>query len=197
MNEQGTPEMKQFIEEVFRASIRVKEQTLKDNVDAIASAAQAITACLKNNGRIFFFGNGGSAADSQHIAAEFIGRFQKERRSLPAIALTTDTSALTAIGNDYGFEVVFARQLEGLGHKGDVAVGISTSGNSPNVIAAIKKAKSMGMTAVVFTGEGGGKLAPLSDIKIMVPSKVTARIQESHICIAHCICELVENQFSG
>ncbi|MDP2653875.1 MAG: D-sedoheptulose 7-phosphate isomerase [Candidatus Omnitrophota bacterium] len=189
--------MKQFIEEVFRASIRVKEQTLKDNVDAIASAAQAITACLKNNGRIFFFGNGGSAADSQHIAAEFIGRFQKERRSLPAIALTTDTSALTAIGNDYGFEVVFARQLEGLGHKGDVAVGISTSGNSPNVIAAIKKAKSMGMTAVVFTGEGGGKLAPLSDIKIMVPSKVTARIQESHICIAHCICELVENQFSG
>lgn len=189
--------MKQAIEKIFQESIAVKQAALKDNVEAMIAAVDAITHAFKNGGKVILFGNGGSAADSQHIAAEFIGRFQKERRSLPAIALTTDTSALTALGNDYGFDVVFARQLEGLGRKGDVAVGISTSGNSPNVVEAFKKAADMGITRIAMTGEGGGKLAALADIKICVPSKVTARIQESHICIAHCICELVEKNFCG
>jgi D-sedoheptulose 7-phosphate isomerase len=188
--------MKTRIKEIFFESIAVKEQTLEKNLSAIEAAVDVIAAALKRNNKVILFGTGGSAADSQHIAAEFIGRFKKERRSLPAIALTTDTSALTALANDYGFEVVFARQLEGLGVHGDVAIGISTSGNSPNVIAAIKVAKKKGITAITFTGNDGGKLALLSDIKIIVPSKDTARIQESHICVAHCICELVEDILS-
>jgi D-sedoheptulose 7-phosphate isomerase len=188
--------MKNRIQDIFKESIKVKEQTLQDNLQAIIKSVEEITKTLQNKGTIFLFGNGGSAADSQHIAAEFIGRFQKERKSLPAIALTTDTSALTALGNDYGFEVIFARQLEGLGKKGDMAIGITTSGNSPNVIAGIKKAKEIGMRTMTLTGCGGGKIAPLADVSIVVPSKTTARIQESHICIAHCICELVEENFS-
>jgi D-sedoheptulose 7-phosphate isomerase len=189
--------MKNRLQMLFQESIQVKENTLKDNVDAIIKCVEMITTTLQNKGTIFLFGNGGSAADSQHIAAEFIGRFKKERKSLPAIALTTDTSALTALANDYGFDVVFARQLEGLGKKGDIAIGITTSGNSPNVIEGIKKAKAMGMKTVVLTGGDGGKVAPLADLAVIVPSKTTARVQESHICIAHCICELVEENFSG
>ena len=188
--------MKQAIQKIFQESVSVKQAALKENLDAMIRAIEVITVALQKGGKVILFGNGGSAADSQHIAAEFIGRFQKERRSLPAIALTTDTSALTALGNDYGFDVIFARQLEGLGRKGDVAVGISTSGNSANVVAAFKKAAEMGITRIAMTGEGGGKLAPLADIKLCVPSKVTARIQESHICMAHCICELVEKNFA-
>jgi D-sedoheptulose 7-phosphate isomerase len=189
--------MKTRIQEIFKESIKVKEETLKDNLEVIIKSVEAITKTFQDKGTVFLFGNGGSAADSQHIAAEFIGRFQKERRSLPAIALTTDTSALTALGNDYGFDVVFSRQLEGLGKKGDVAIGITTSGNSLNVLEGIKKAKELGMKTIALTGCGGGKVAPLSDVAIIVPSNVTARIQESHICIAHCICELVEEKFSG
>ena len=188
--------MKERIEAIFQESIIVKQNALKANMDSIVQAVNEITKTLKSEGKVIIFGNGGSAADSQHIAAEFIGRFQKERRSLAAIALTTDTSALTSLGNDYGFDIIFARQLAGLGRQGDTAIGISTSGNSKNVIEAIKLAKSMGLITIALTGEGGGQLAPLADIKIMVPSKVTARIQESHICIAHCVCELVENNFS-
>ena len=188
--------MKNRIKDIFEESIKVKEETLNANLEAIIKSVEAITSVLQNKGTIFLFGNGGSAADSQHIAAEFIGRFQRERRSLPAIALTTDTSALTALGNDYGFDVVFARQLEGLGKKGDIAIGITTSGNSPNVLEGIKKAKALGMKTIALTGNGGGKIAPLADIAIIVPSKTTARIQESHICIAHCICELVEENFA-
>jgi len=139
------------------------------------------------------FGNGGSAADSQHVAAEFIGRFQKERASFPAIALTTDTSALTALGNDYGFEYVFSRQIEGLGRKGDVALAVSTSGMAANVIQAVKQARTMGISVIALTGRDGGQLAPLADVKIIVPSSSTARIQEAHICIMHCVCECVEN----
>ncbi len=188
--------MKNRIKEIFLQSIDVKKAALEKNLLAIEASALAVTKSLKAGGKILIFGNGGSAADSQHIAAEFIGRFQKERRPLAAIALTTDTSALTALGNDYSFDIVFSRQLEALGQKGDVALGISTSGNSKNVIEAIKKAKALGLLTITLTGHEGGVLAGLSDIKLIVPSKVTARIQESHLTIAHTICELVEDEFS-
>jgi D-sedoheptulose 7-phosphate isomerase len=187
--------MEETIKAIFQESIRVKEETLKVNLDGLMKAVDVITRALKNNGKIIFLGNGGSAADSQHMAAELIGRFQKERRALPAIALTTDTSILTALSNDYGFDVVFARQIEGLAHREDVVVAISTSGNSKNVIEAVKKAKEKGITCISFTGCGGGKLAGLCDINLIVPSQKTSRIQESHICIGHTICELVENNF--
>lgn len=186
--------MKKSVEDIFRESIQVKEATLDHNKDEIIAAVKIITKAFKENRKVLFFGNGGSAADSQHIAAEFIGRFQKERRALPAIALTTDTSALTALANDYGFDVIFARQIEGLAQKGDVAFGISTSGNSKNVIEGIKKAGRLGLKTISMTGNFGGKLAKLTDASVIVPSKNTARVQESHICIAHTICELVEDQ---
>ena len=188
--------MEQAIQKIFQESIDTKQETLKANLVLIQQATEEMIKALKNNHKLFFFGNGGSAADSQHIAAEFIGRFQKERRSLPAIALTTDTSILTALGNDYGFDIVFARQLQGLGQSGDIAVGISTSGNSPNVIEGIKQAKKLGMKTIVLTGGDGGKSASLADIAIIASSRKTARIQESHICIAHAICELVEEALS-
>lgn len=187
--------MKKAIEKIFEESIRVKQDTLARNKDKIAAVVRTVSGALKKKGKVILFGNGGSAADSQHIAAELIGRFQKERRSLAAIALTTDTSILTALSNDYSVDIVFARQIEGLGKKGDVAIGISTSGNSRNVIEGIKKAKRKGLKTVTLTGCGGGKLARMSDVSIVVPSKKTARIQESHICVAHAICKLVEDQF--
>lgn len=186
-----------LIEEIFAASIATQQQSLAHNKSAIHAAVTAITSAFQKGRKLLIFGNGGSAADSQHIAAEFIGRFQKERKSFPAIALTTDTSALTALGNDYGFDIVFSRQLEGLAEKGDVALAISTSGNAANVIAAAHRARAMGLTTIALTGHDGGKLAPLADIKIVVPSRVTARIQESHGLIAHCLCELVENNLTA
>ncbi|MBL8012415.1 MAG: D-sedoheptulose 7-phosphate isomerase [Candidatus Omnitrophica bacterium] len=185
--------MEQLIEQIFQESIAVKQATLKVLKPAIAEAASVIIAALKNERRLYFFGNGGSAADSQHIAAEFIGRFMKERRSLPAIALTTDSSILTALGNDYSFDIIFSRQLEGLGRPGDVAFGISTSGNSKNVIEGINKARSLGMKTIGLLGCDGGKLAALCDVALIVPSKVTARIQESQLCVAHTICQLAED----
>ena len=186
----------EIIKSIFQESIRVKEETLKVNLDSILKSVEEITHSLKSGGKIMFMGNGGSAADSQHIAAEFIGRFQKERKSLAAIALTTDSSILTALGNDYAFDIVFARQIEGLGRRGDVVVGISTSGNSKNVIEGVKKAKAMGIKTISLTGCGGGKLVELCDINLIVPSNKTARIQESHMCLYHTICELVENHFN-
>lgn len=187
--------MKNAIINIFKDSIAVKEAALEQNLDLISDAVHLITKTLKGKRKLFFFGNGGSAADSQHMAAEFVGRFQKERRALPAIALTTDTSILTALGNDYGFDIVFARQIEALGQKGDVAIGISTSGNSKNVINGLKAAKRKGLKTITLTGGSGGKMARMADINLVVPSKSTARIQESHICIAHAICELVEGCF--
>src|SRR3989344_8589605 len=186
--------MKKDIERIFHESIRVKEKTLKTNNKKIVQAVESILELFKHHGKILFFGNGGSAADSQHIAAEFIGRFQKERRALPAIALTTDTSILTALGNDYSFDIIFARQIEGLAQHGDLAFGISTSGNSRNVIEGVKQAKKMGLKTISLTGCSGGKLAPLTDISIIVPSAETARIQESRLCVADAICELVEEK---
>jgi D-sedoheptulose 7-phosphate isomerase len=187
--------MRKIIENILQESVQTKKDTLKANVDIMIDVVNVITQVFKKKGKLLLFGNGGSAADSQHIAAEFIGRFQKERKALPAIALTTDTSILTSLSNDYGFDTVFTRQIEGLANRGDIAFAISTSGNSNNVIEGIKRAKKMGLKTISLTGRGGGKLARISDFSLVVPSKSTARIQESHIWIAHTICELVENQF--
>ena len=185
--------MEKIVEQIFSESIAVKQETLKKNLPQIVDAAGIIIKALENQHKILLCGNGGSAADSQHIAAEFVGRFQKERKAWPAIALTTDTSALTALGNDYSFDIVFSRQLEALGQKGDVLIAISTSGNSKNVLEAVKKAKILGIQTVGVTGGSGGQLASLCDVAIVAASPQTARIQESHLCIFHAICELVEN----
>lgn len=185
--------MNDSVKKIFLESIEVKQETLKKNVSQITAAAQLVINALKGGHKLFFCGNGGSAADSQHIAAEFVGRFQKERKAWPAIALTTDTSALTALGNDYSFDIVFSRQLQALAQKGDVLIAISTSGNSRNVVAAVKEARAMGVSTVAVTGGQGGSLAGLCDIAIIAASSKTARIQESHLVIFHTICELAEN----
>jgi D-sedoheptulose 7-phosphate isomerase len=164
---------------------------------AIVQAAIVMAECLRAGGKLLFFGNGGSAADAQHLAAEFVGRFLLERRGLPAIALTTDSSILTAIGNDYGFDRVFSRQIEALGQAGDVAFGISTSGNSPNVIAALKQAKSQHLKTIGLAGKDGGQLRQCCDIPLVVTSTNTARVQECHITIGHLLCELAENDLQG
>src|SRR5262245_48380083 len=160
----------------------------------IVEAALLISNCLAAGGKLLLFGNGGSAADAQHLAAEFVGRFVLERRALPAIALTTDSSILSAVGNDYGFDQIFARQIEALGRPDDVAIGISTSGNSPNVIEAVKKAKNQNVKTIGLAGKDGGVLAGCVDLAITVSSTNTARIQECHIAIGHILCELVENE---
>jgi D-sedoheptulose 7-phosphate isomerase len=154
--------------------------------------AQAMTAALHTGGKILWCGNGGSASDAQHLAAEIVGRFRQNRRGLASIALTTDTSILTAVANDFGFETVFARQVEALGNAGDVLVGISTSGNSPNVVAALKQARAQGLVTVAFTGQGGGKSAALADHLFAVESRETARIQEAHILAGHMLCDWIE-----
>ena len=162
----------------------------------ISALGAAIVSCLQSGGKILLCGNGGSAADAQHIAAEFTGRYVKERRGLPAIALTTDTSALTAIGNDYGFERVFARQVEALGKAGDLLIGISTSGNSPNVLAAFDTALELGIACWGFSGRDGGAMSQrIGAHNLVVPSQVTARIQEMHILIGHLACELADEAF--
>ncbi len=163
-------------------------------LEQIATVAVVIKKALAQGHKVMFCGNGGSAADSQHLAAEFVGRFQKERRGLSAIALTVDTSILTAVGNDYGYDHVFERQIEALGNTGDVLIGISTSGNSGNVVAAVELAKTMGIYCVGMTAAGGGKLAQLCDECLVVPDKVTARAQEMHILIGHILCELVDGE---
>ena len=167
-------------------------QDMKKIMPEVASAGLRVRTALEKGRKILICGNGGSAADSQHMAAEFVGRFVKERQSLPALALTVDTSLLTAVGNDYGFDCVFSRQVEGLGQEGDVLIAISASGNSANVVRAIKTAKEKGIYVIALTGENGGILAKESDLCLAVPSQVTARIQEMHIMIIHMICEIAE-----
>lgn len=184
--------MRDKIKELLLESIQVKEDILRNNVSDIIDIANLIIESLKKDGKVILFGNGGSAADCQHIAAELVGRFKKDRNALAAIALTTDTSILTSIANDYGYEAVFAKQIEALGSKNDVAIGISTSGKAKNVASAIKQAKKMGMKAIALTGGDGGELSKLADLSLIVPSSVTARIQEAHITIGHIICELIE-----
>jgi len=175
-------------------SIELKEALLKDEhfQGLVMQVAMQIVKSLERGGKVFFFGNGGSAADAQHLAAEFTGRFLKERRALPALALSVNSSSLTAIGNDYGFDIVFARQLEALGREGDVAVGISTSGNSPNVMRAMEAANSKSIFSVALTGKSGGTLKNIADCTICIPSEETPRIQECHILTGHLICEIVE-----
>lgn len=184
--------MRDRIKAILLESIKVKEDLLRTNLDKIKEIATIIVNCLRKNGKVILFGNGGSASDSQHIAAELIGRFRKNRNALPAIALTSNTSILTALANDYGFTEIFKKQIEALGNKNDVVIGISTSGRTENVILGIKQAKKMGLKTVALTGKDGGKLANLADVSLMVPSSVTARIQEAHITIGHIVCELVE-----
>lgn len=169
----------------------VLQSDIPEKIDRIAAA---VRKALAAGNKVLFCGNGGSAADSQHLAAEFVGRFQKERQGLPAIALTVDTSILTAVGNDYGFDKVFSRQVEALARPGDVLIGISTSGNSANVVNAAELAKNMGLYCVGMTAEGGGRLAEICHECIAVPVKVTARAQEMHILIGHIICELVDGE---
>ncbi len=184
------------VQDRIQASIQAK-QGLLAQADAIAAAARAIATALQEGHRVYLFGNGGSAADAQHIAAELSGQFYlKDRAPLPAMALTTNTSALTAIANDYGYDVVFERQLEALGQDGDVAIGISTSGNSQNVIDAMEVARKQGLVTMALTG-AGGKLPGLVDHALQVPSEDTPRIQEGHILIGHILCELVEAELFG
>ena len=166
---------------------------LPESTGLIKKAAGMITGSIKSGGKAIVFGNGGSAADSQHMAAELVGRFKKERKALPAIALTTNTSTITALSNDYGYDVSFKRQIEALGKKGDVAVGISTSGTAENVACALKKAKDAGLLTVALTGKGGGKIKKKADLSLVVKSDNTARIQEAHILIIHILCELIED----
>ncbi len=172
-------------------------QTLAGQADVIQRIADACTEALKSGGKVMFCGNGGSAADSQHLAAEFIGRYKLERPALNSLALTVDTSILTAVGNDYGYDDVFRRQVEGVGKPGDVLIGLSTSGNSKNVLLAFQQASSMGITTVAFTGCGGGKMKDAADICLAVPAGVTNHIQEQHITSGHLICELVEKSIYG
>lgn len=162
--------------------------------DIIVDAARRIIEAFKADRKLLLIGNGGSAADAQHIATELVGRFKMERKALPAVALTTDTSLLTALANDYGYETVFSRQLEALASDGDVLLAITTSGTSPNILKAVETAHSKGVTVIGLTGESGGKLKNVADLTIMVPSQDTARIQEAHITIGHIICFLVEKE---
>jgi D-sedoheptulose 7-phosphate isomerase len=179
----------------LKAAAAAHERMAAD-VTAVVNAAGAIAAALKGGGSVLVFGNGGSAADAQHFAAELVGRYEKERKAWPAIALTTDSSALTAIGNDYGFDRVFARQVEALGRKGDVAIGISTSGKSPNVLRALEAAKAGGLVTVALTGRGG-EAGPIASHHVAVQEDRTARVQEVHATLLHVICELVESELSA
>jgi len=190
----GSPYKLEAIGDIVRESLLVKQAILGDQqlLETVASVGEKMVLALKEGKKLFFFGNGGSAADAQHLAAEFVGRFNRQRRALPAIALTTDTSILTSISNDYSYESVFARQLEGLGSPGDIAVGISTSGSSPNVLSGIRFANEAGLVAVGLTGLSGKELVKLSHYCIRVPSDHTPRIQEAHILIGHILCEMVD-----
>ena len=181
-----------LIDQLVTESLRVKAAFFDENKEVIARTAETIAHGLKNGKKLLFFGNGGSAADSQHLAAEMVGRFGPDRSALPAIALTTDTSILTAVGNDYGYDRVFSRQIQALGQPGDTAIGISTSGNSPSVLEALDAARAKGLFTVGFTGETGGKMVGRAEVLFRVPSRVTARIQETHILLGHIICELVD-----
>jgi len=189
----------QAITDIIKASIDVKQQLLADEslVHQIQTVTDVITKAFQNGNAVYFAGNGGSAADAQHLAAEFSGRFYKDRKALPSDALHCNSSYLTAVANDYSFDVIYARLLEGLAKPGDVLVGISTSGNSGNIVKAFEMAKTIGVTTIGFAGQKGGKMKDLGDYLINVPSNTTPRIQESHILVGHIICELVEINIFG
>lgn len=187
------------IKQLIQSSIEVKQLLLQDEVlmQQIATVVDVVTNTFKNGNAVYFAGNGGSAADAQHLAAEFSGRFYKDRKALPSDALHCNSSYLTAVANDYSYDVIYSRLLEGLAKKGDVMVGISTSGNSGNIVKAFEMAASMGVITVGFTGANGGKMKNMANYLINVPSNTTPRIQESHILVGHIICELVEENIFG
>ena len=188
--------MQSIIKFEFEEHLKTSQATFESIGHSVEVAAKLCIDCLKNGNKILLFGNGGSAADAQHIAAELVGRYKTERKGLAAITLTTDTSALTAIGNDYGYDHVFDRQVEALANTGDVAIGISTGGSSANVASALKLAKDLDCKTIGFSGRGGGEMNELCDINIVVPAQDTARIQEMHIVIGHTICHLIDLAFS-
>ena len=179
--------------EIGDTSVRIQKEFLKNEGKKILNLAIYLAEVFKKGGKLLIFGNGGSAADAQHLAGELINRFKKERKPLPAIALTTDTSVITAISNDYDFSLIFVKQIEALGKKGDVALGISTSGKSPNVLKALHVAKEKGLYTVGLSGGDGGKMKDVCDLLILVPSKETPRIQEGHLLFLHILCELIED----
>ncbi len=191
--------MKNYLHNEISASIETKQRILEDEalLDTIAKTAAACVEVYNKGCKTLLAGNGGSAADAQHIAAELVGRYGFDRPSIPSLALTTDTSNLTAIGNDYGYDRVFSRQLEGMGQEGDLFFGISTSGNSQNIVNAFESAKAKGITTVALVGRDGGKMAQMADIAIIVPSDATPRIQESHILIGHILCDIIEKELFG
>jgi D-sedoheptulose 7-phosphate isomerase len=188
--------MKSIIDHEFNEHLKTIKATRELICIDIEDSAKVCINCLKNGGKILFFGNGGSAADAQHLAAELVSRYKTERKGLGAIALTTDSSILTAIGNDYGFEKIFSRQVESLANSEDVVIGISTGGSSMNVINAFKMAKEKGCKIIGFSGRGGGRFNNLCDINLVIPAEDTPRIQEMHILIGHTICHLIEQYFT-
>lgn len=189
--------MQDQISKIIQASIDVKLAVLKDKAiqQTVAKSVEMLVIAFQQGHKVLFCGNGGSAADAQHLAAEFSGRFYTDRDALPAEALHVNTSYLTAVANDYSYDVVYSRMVKGIGRKGDVLIGLSTSGNSTNIIKAFEVAKEKGMTTIGFTGDTGGKMKDLCDLLINVPSKDTPRIQECHILLGHIICQLVEEQY--
>jgi len=188
--------MKKYIKEQIKKSYEIKQEIYgnEDLLNKIADVAVKCVELYKTDKKTMLAGNGGSAADAQHIAAELVGRYGFDRPSIPSLALTTDTSNLTAIGNDYGYEQVFSRQLEGMGQEGDIFIGISTSGNSVNIIRAFESAKKKNIMTVALTGNDGGKMAQMADIALVVPSNSTPRIQEVHILIGHILCDIIEKE---
>ncbi|WP_104637748.1 D-sedoheptulose 7-phosphate isomerase [Helicobacter felis] len=187
--------MQELIYAEFKDHLEVAQQTLQNLAIEIEKVASKLVSVLQNGHKILICGNGGSAADAQHFAAELTGRYKRERRGLPAVALSTDTSALTAIGNDYGYAHVFARQVEALGQKGDCLVGISTSGNSENVLLALQRGQELGLGSLGLSGRDGGKMRALCDHNLIIPSHDTPRIQEMHILVIHLLCEQIERAF--
>jgi len=186
--------MENIITKRFKESGEVKARFLKDNLSKMLEVIKLVSQSFEGGSKLLLFGNGGSAADAQHIAAEFVNRYIIERPPLPAIALTTDTSILTSVSNDSSFNEIFSKQIKALGKEGDVAVGISTSGNSQNMVKAFEVAKEMGIKTVALTGNDGGTMAKIADVSLVVPSGSTPRIQETHILIGHILCEMVEHQ---
>jgi len=189
--------VKDAIIKAFDESAQIKVKFVRENADKIIEVVQLIAQAFREGKKVILFGNGGSAMDASHIAAEFVNRFLMERPPLPAIALNTDVAVLTSISNDYDFSQIFSKQLAALGHEGDVVIGISTSGNSPNVLKALELAKKNGMKTVVLTGGTGGKMARLADYVFIVPTKHTPRIQETHITLGHAICQMVDEVLFG
>lgn len=189
--------MKEQAIRAFEESASVKQQFVRDHADRIVQVVKLIATAFREGRKVLLFGNGGSATDAAHIAAEFVGRYHRDRDPLPAIALATDVAAITCIANDYGYDELFTRQIRAHGQKGDIAIAISTSGNSSNVLKGIETARAIGLTTIAWTGGSGGKLAGMVEYPFVVPSKVTARIQESHITLGHVLCELIEEQLLG